>query len=109
MKVGFTGTRNGMTKEQSVSVFRTLCEYHPTEVHHGDCVGADRDFHDISKGCKIWVVIHPPHKEDLRAFCVGDETKMERSYLARNRHIVDETEILIATPKSRSEELRSGT
>lgn len=109
MKIGFTGTQKGMTNEQSVSVFKILCEYYPIEVHHGDCVGADEDFHKIAQGCKIYTIIHPPVIDDLRAFCKGNEHRPPKPFIERNHGIVDETEVLIATPKERKEELRSGT
>ncbi len=50
MKVGFTGTRKGMTEFQKTEVRRLLTEYmhgRDMEAHHGDCIGADTDFHNI--------------------------------------------------------------
>ena len=40
MKIGFTGTRDGMSIRQLV-VLRTQFAKHATEFHHGDCIGAD--------------------------------------------------------------------
>jgi hypothetical protein len=109
MKMGFTGTQKGMTPLQIKAVYLILWEYRPQEVHHGDCIGADEEFHNLAKEVGMRVVIHPPIKDEKRAFCVGDESRPEQHYLIRNHFIVDETEVLIATPKSNKEELRSGT
>lgn len=56
----------------------------------------------------LWVVIHPPKDESKRAFSIADEVRGAKPYLQRNKDIVDETDVLIATPKGNEEELRSG-
>lgn len=109
MKIGFTGTQKGMTMEQKGAVHYILWEYRPEEIHHGDCIGADAEFHKMAKVVKIHTVIHPPIKKEKRAFCEGDEYRPEQHYIIRNHQIVDETSVLIAAPKSNNEELRSGT
>jgi hypothetical protein len=53
-------------------------------------------------------VIHPPDKKERRAFKEGDEIRKEKTYLQRNKDIVDETTLLVATPKG-DEVRRSGT
>ena len=45
MIIGFTGSRKGMTGEQAAVVMRLLLS--ATEGHHGDCVGADEQFHEM--------------------------------------------------------------
>jgi hypothetical protein len=47
---GFTGTRQGMTAEQK-SVLRNLLGGGAGEFHHGDCIGADSEGHDIADEC----------------------------------------------------------
>ena len=51
IKIGFIGTQKGMTKQQQVAVNNFLIEqkkkYKITEIHHGDEIGADNDFHNI--------------------------------------------------------------
>jgi hypothetical protein len=109
--IGFTGTQQGMTPEQKEAV-SFLIEHFTfviSEVHHGDCVGSDAQFHDIAKAHHYYVVLHPPVKEDKRAFCNADEYFPKKDYLVRNRDIVDNSDVLIATPKSKDEEVRSGT
>ncbi len=108
MRAGFTGTRNGMTWKQKAA-FATYIHDHPeiTEFHHGDCAGSDEDAHNrLHYG--IYTITHPPENPARRAFTDADETRPPKPYLERDRDIVDETDILIATPAG-PETLRSGT
>jgi len=111
MKVGFTGTQVGMTNRQKLELKEYLQVLGVTELHHGDCVGADDEAADIARLMGIRLVMHPPTDSRKRAynFRIGEEVRDQHPYLTRNHHIVDETEILIATPKTGYEELRSGT
>lgn len=78
-------------------------------IHHGDCIGADAEAHGIARECGLRVCIHPPVEDARRAWCEGDEMHMRKTYLVRNRDIVDATERLIAAPRTEVEERRSGT
>jgi hypothetical protein len=114
MKVGFTGTRHGGTPQQKETLSLLLVTLKPTEAHHGDCVGADAEFHHYVRiVCgRAVIIVHPPLHDDLRAWCILDEfTRMrpEKPYLARNLDIVDETDVLIAMPAEATEQLRGGT
>jgi len=82
-----------------------------TELHHGDCVGADVEADSIARELELDVVVHPPSDSRLRAFCArpGDVVWQPAPYLERNRDIVDSTDRLVAAPRSDEEELRSGT
>lgn len=106
--VGFTGTQRGMTPAQEAGVERLLRGLSPERVHHGDCIGADAEFHHLATNAGMWIVVHPPENQAKQALCRGDEARPQKSYLARNHDIVDESEMLIAAP-SGPEELRSGT
>jgi hypothetical protein len=117
MKIGFTGTQDGMTTKQRHMVRNLLEELDPDEVHHGDCVGADANFHDVAFAQHRHIIIHPGHgsrgEMTKRAFC---EPHMNRGlilhplpYLARNKNIVTATDALIATPSQDREIQRSGT
>jgi hypothetical protein len=97
-----------MTPDQKVLVFALLDGIDGLELHHGDCVGADADAHAIARALRARVVVHPPWVTKKRAFCHGNETRDPLPYLERNHHIVDETDMLIATPRG-PELLRSGT
>lgn len=108
--VGFTGTQRGMTSHQKKEVRRILQDLNPERAHHGDCVGADADFHAICDAMRIAVVLHPPTDPKKRAFCEGSShVRLPRPYLDRNHDIVRMTGCLIATPGERDEQLRSGT
>ena len=110
MKIGFTGTREGMSIRQLV-VLRTQFAKHATEFHHGDCIGADAQAHEVMREHSYAkIVLHPPASTSLRAHCPGaHESRMPTPYLSRNRAIVDETEMLIAMPAEFTEQQRSGT
>jgi hypothetical protein len=104
MIIGFTGTRDGMSDEQHAAITRLLqgaaAEGHVT-VRHGDCVGADQEFHEIAQSLGLSIIIHPPKEQSLRAFCQGAEILPPKDYLARDRDIVSLSDSMLATPKSR--------
>jgi hypothetical protein len=116
--LGFTGTQQGMTKDQKEMVDLLLWNFLPKIVNHGDCIGADAEFHDL---CCILkekrkkkdipdIHIWPPDKAKKRKFCEGyAELHPEAPYLERNRSIVEHSRIMIAAPKETEETLRSGT
>lgn len=114
--VGFTGTQKGMNSIQKGAFRITInqilkdTEDRLVYLHHGDCFGADEDAHHLAfaLGCRI--VIHPPLDEKKRAFCKeAFKTYPAKSYLDRDREIVDFSSRLIATPKEQEESIRSGT
>ncbi len=110
--IGFTGTRHGMTEAQRIKVRELVEEQVKQDLtvgHHGDCLGADAQFHSISRDCGLAVIGHPPKDERLRAFCSVDEERTAEDFLVRNRRIVDECDIVIATPFEMTEQQRGGT
>jgi len=111
MKVGFTGTRAGMTEIQKKSLIYWLNENKNNieEVAHGDCIGCDKEFHTICEDFKFPIFIHPPTNPKNRAFCDSPNILPEFDYLVRNIHIVDCCDVLLATPRNMYEEIRSGT
>jgi hypothetical protein len=113
MKIGFTGTQHGMSKFQK-KLLRRLLDNDLDEFHHGDCVGADAEAHNIAdtERCACAIVIHPPSDSRKRAFKkVHDQDQMikPKPYIQRNKDIVNAVDLLIAAPRSNKEELRSGT
>ncbi len=112
-RVGFSGTREGMTKAQAAAVAIMLRDLGATVVAHGDCRGCDETVHLMARVMRIAVELHPPSIPALRAFCEmrpGEVVRDEAPYLARNAAIVAATEVLIACPRAEvSEETRSGT
>jgi hypothetical protein len=108
MILGFTGTSNGMRDLQLKAFIRELARYEPEEFHHGDCVGADEEAHAVADQTGWRVIIHPPIKSIMRAYCRGFALP-EKDYLPRNHDIVEDTARMIATPYEPSEIQRSGT
>ncbi len=108
MKIGFTGTQTGLSPDQrgTLYVYAATCSI-KDEFHHGDCIGADAEAHDIFGLMDVPIVIHPPVNEAKRAFRKGTVLPA-KDYLARNHDIVDACDVLIACPSGK-EKLRSGT
>lgn len=100
-RVGFTGTRLGMSEEQLTVVESLIRNY--DWLHHGDCFGADAEAHLIAVRLGLQTKAHPPRCSTLRAFCRADVTADPKPYLVRDRDIVDETAALIATPAHRKQ------
>lgn len=108
-KIGFTGTQAGMTREQLERVAELVVTIEGSEFHHGDCIGSDAEAAGLAKSAGYKIMGHPPENNAKRAFFNSDEEATPLPYLVRNHVIVDETEILIAVPKSEIEKRRSGT
>lgn len=111
MRVGFTGTREGMSQHQKEQFALKIVEINPREFHHGDCLGADAEAHDIVRlflpDTKI--VIHPPARDYCRAYKSGDEYRTPLEYLPRDQNIVNESEYMLGAPLVNNREARSGT
>lgn len=117
-KLGFTGTRKGMSKCQQAIIIDILREEGITEFHHGDCVGADKQFHDIvvkhnrfPYNDVSYLHVHPPDVDTYRAFCKEGTIHSPKPYLERNKDIVDSSDLIIACPHVSDEinKQRSGT
>lgn len=116
MRIGFTGTQKGMTNHQESEVRRILESYKGsvTQIHHGGCIGADGEFHEICLSLERAIIptVHPA--SDVNPSKIADLMKPAdyvpaRPALIRNRIIVDSSDVLIATPGQEHEILRSGT
>lgn len=108
--VGFTGTRRGMTEVQAATVHWVLKTRQAEFLHHGDCVGADAEVHEIARLLGIEILIHPPVDQTYRAFCEGGALAYKPTpYIERNHMIVRTTNLLIAAPGQMDEITRSGT
>jgi len=109
MKIGFTGTRNEITTKQFDDLFHFINQLeNVTMCHHGDCVGADATFHDICESLGLPITIHPPVEDKLRAWKKSDLIEEPKTYLVRNRMIVDSSDLLIGVPRA-MKETRGGT
>lgn len=111
MKVGITGTREGMSQAQKEAFVLKCDELGITEFHHGDCNGADAEGHDIVREFfpHVWIVVYPPKSTYQRAFKKGDFAHPPDDYIPRDYHIVDSVDFLIGAPLTDAEVLRSGT
>jgi hypothetical protein len=134
MKLGFTGTRNGLTKEQRAVVRKLLSVLDFNEIHHGDCVGADNELVDLAGSSwhiketerlgvenknnwytTVLPVIAYPGKNvagnsDSRAYSRWNtKTLRTERYLTRNRNIVNNVDFVIAAPKEESQVCSGGT
>lgn len=113
MKVGVTGSRNGMTIAQHDAFKYLMLMREPHEFHHGDCIGVDAQAHKIVNSTlpKTLIIVHPPENGRFRAGKKVGAHRIERPlpYLDRNKSIVDASDLLIVIPNSTKESLRSGT
>lgn len=111
MRVGFTGSREGMSQNQKEQFVLKMLELNPTEFHHGDCEGADAEAHDIVREFlpQVKIVVYPPLSFRKRAMKQGDEILPPEGYVKRDYRIVDSVEYLIGAPKTDNEVIRSGT
>lgn len=116
MRLGFTGTRDGMTDAQKSAFSERLAGLPSTvtEFHHGACVGADAQAVEIvyeeSPRCPV-ITAHlsdMPTLTDGYAVRTSSDHRDPKPPLDRNRDIVDAADELWVCPKG-PEELRSGT
>lgn len=112
MRVGFTGTREGLTGPQLDSLNEFIGDYAPKEAHHGCCIGADEAFARLAgRFMHTEIIGHPGDNRALtmdKPELLCDEVLIGKPNLDRNRDIVDDCDVLFACPKG-PEEHRSGT
>lgn len=110
---GFTGPRTGMSDRQYEVLGQLWKIRQVYELHHGDCIGADKRAHDLALEMHLpKIVIHPPSKYGYRAWCVDSPGVLilpEYPYTVRDEHIVKACDELYATPDGWQEKQRSGT
>lgn len=114
MKVGFTGTRDGMTVVQWEQFeFLVGMTDNFEEWHDGDCVGADSQAHATVRRFLFPAIEmhgHPCNLAKWRAHNEYDVTYPITAPLRRNRQIVAAVDLMYAAPKEFEEVLRgSGT
>lgn len=131
LKIGFSGTREGMSEAQKINLKKVLKELKkstslvrrlvasvsPFELHHGDCVGADEQAAAMARSLGFRVIGYPgrygpmwdPEGRSMRAYFKSDETRAERPHLERNKDIVRACDFLVAAPFEDIERPRGGT
>jgi hypothetical protein len=107
MNVGFTGTQRGMTLRQQMQLDRILGIFLLADeavnakpvFYDGDCPieSADQQARAIARQLGYECRQLPPRKRNAAEF------------LARNRRIVEHSDVLVAAPETDHEKLRSGT
>jgi hypothetical protein len=110
---GYTGSKFGMTSFQQQTLNWVLSNQagaadEQPKFHHGDCIGGDEQAAKIAKALGFWTIGHPPTDPKLRAFFPSDEERDPLPYLQRDRALVKEVPMLVATPHG-PEIRRSGT
>lgn len=114
MKVGFTGTRYGMTSRQKCLFHNWIIAEGPVaEFHHGSCMGADIEAADIVRDvfpdCKIHGWPGPDGDPCRRDSGVDDYKHEPENHFARNRHIVNAVDKMAAAPIVMEPQPRGGT
>jgi len=110
--LGFTGTKKGIGSDQRKALQGALAIFREKGylwMHNGDCIGADATAALLWRRVKGKIYLHPPIKTRFRANLVADISCEPLDYLARDRHIAESSEVLVATPSGFFEEVRSGT
>lgn len=112
MKIGFSGSRHAGTLQQRDSLrgFLSGRDHAGVTLHHGDCLGFDTLAHAIALSLKWRIVKNPGPVSVWSAYSLGaDEIRAWRTHFARNRDIVDETDMLVACPPTEGHRPRGGT
>lgn len=128
MRIGFCGSQKGMTSFQKEELVKRL--EGGTEFVFGDCIGSDSEAAHIAWKCGISTfTIYPQNTNSKkRNWCWNQDKDITREDgewrylyglqirwmpamepLKRNKLIVDNCELLIATPKEFEHSIRSGT
>ncbi len=105
LDVGFSGSRHGMTHEQLAHYYQILNTTPIRTLHQGCCTGADRQAYMGAYYLRKQITIHswPPTKPDWEAHDWPQYTDIMHAHLDyhdRDREIVHNSGLLIATPKS---------
>ena len=111
MNWGYTGTRQGMTARQKYAFDQLIT---PGDLlHHGACVGSDEEAAFLAASIEdVTVIAHPCNLikfQSYKAVKLSDVVHGEKAPLERNQDIVNSCRVLIAAPRTLTEELRSGT
>lgn len=104
MRIGFTGTMEGMSQNQKNGIKAFLDSQKVIDkILHGGCIGADMDFHKMCEAHFTEVFPGHPWRDPLNTETWGDFEDASlihepQQYHKRNRDIVDNSDIILATP-----------
>ena len=115
MKIGITGTRNGFSDKQKETFLKYLEEHNllktVTEFHQGNCIGVDveatRIFYEKTNAV---IHAHLPEKKELIGTTKYNHVNCKpKNYFARNRDIVNSSDIIIVVPREMKHQSFGGT
>jgi hypothetical protein len=114
--IGITGTRWGMSERQKEIVLyiyrKAMIIFHNAiTLHQGMCEGSDTEMHDLIReyDSQATVIGHPSIKKDHEVWRQCDKYREDKDHLERNRDIVAEVDLMVATPHQEEEQQRGGT
>jgi hypothetical protein len=122
MRIGFTGTRKGMTDRQKASLRLLIVGIKNSSSHspmlggnlfiHGGCHGADTDADHIVFDSEYGpILVLPGDMTQYKNFSGKSKRKVlaPKPYLERNNDIIAGCYLLVAAPYNLVEQQRSGT
>jgi hypothetical protein len=117
VRVGITGTREGMNHLQRAEVRQVLhdlsreaeCEGEVPHFHHGDCRGVDVQAAEMARELGYVIVCHPPKSDEEQGHFGGDVVHRPKGYLERDRAIVDSVDVLLVVPLQNTWQSTGGT
>lgn len=99
-----------MTPAQRATVYKIFGAAMPFTFVHGDCVGADTDAHGLALRVGAEVIMRPCTLTRQRSFSEGaKKVYPPKSPLDRNREIVTDSTLMLATPQGFEEKSSGGT
>jgi hypothetical protein len=106
----FSGRRDDLSDSQKIMVVNFIRLIKFKCAFHGDCIGADGQFHDLVRENrkKAWIEVYPSPYEAMRAFKEGDLTHEAMKAAERDKYMINQGEILLAAPPTK-QPVKSGT
>lgn len=111
MKIGITGTREGMNELQfeAIKLFLKVNFVEGAEFHHGDCKGVDVEAACLAKEIGYKIICYPPKLTETQGYFGGDVIHTPAGYLERDRAIVDAVDWLLVVPLQNEWQPKGGT
>ncbi len=112
LRIGFTGTRYGLATEQNNALVCLLLQLAASEFRHGSCRGADTQaarLASLTNPLPHIIALPGPSSEWENPEAVADERLPAETHLARNRRIVDNSDVVIVCPMQAERQERGGT
>lgn len=112
MIIGFSGSRHGMSQRQREFVWDFLVKLKYVQfVIHGDCIGADEIFHEMCETLRHRIEIYPSNNDKRRAWKIPTIGVIHDPMhpIQRNRIIVQQSTLILATPHTTVPVSGSGT